>query len=244
MKKKWVVIGVIAIVLICVIYTIIMYSVFRGVNGDSDRGTFGDMFGALNTFFSALAFGGLIYTIILQRSDLRLQMEVQEDQIKELALQREEAKRSGDTLAEQKQLMNLQRVESTVFQILRSLEETAHSLTSMDGYKGNFFGQLDFIMKDYRSNDDQKVAADEFYYGLFDDRYSWLAEKYFKTILYMVKYIHDVEIHDENKQVFADLLKINLGEAEIELLYVYLELTSMREKSQHYRALLKRYGIE
>ena len=36
-----------------------------------DRGTFGDMFGAANALFSGLAFGGIIYTILLQREDLK-----------------------------------------------------------------------------------------------------------------------------------------------------------------------------
>lgn len=33
---------------------------------NGSRGTFGDLFGAVNALFSALAFAGLIYTIILQ----------------------------------------------------------------------------------------------------------------------------------------------------------------------------------
>ena len=36
----------------------------------SDRGTFGDLFGAVNALFSALAFAVLIYTIILQREEI------------------------------------------------------------------------------------------------------------------------------------------------------------------------------
>jgi hypothetical protein len=37
------------------------------------RGQFGDMFGAVNTLFSGLAFAGLIYAIFLQRKELELQ---------------------------------------------------------------------------------------------------------------------------------------------------------------------------
>ena len=35
------------------------------------RGTFGDMFGAVNSLFSGLAFAGVIYAIFLQRRELR-----------------------------------------------------------------------------------------------------------------------------------------------------------------------------
>lgn len=52
-------------------------------------GTVGDTFGAINALFSGLAFCGIIYTILLQRKELRLQRE-------ELVHTREELKRSAD----------------------------------------------------------------------------------------------------------------------------------------------------
>jgi len=39
----------------------------------SDRGAFGDKFGAVNALFSGLAFAGVIYAILLQRKELELQ---------------------------------------------------------------------------------------------------------------------------------------------------------------------------
>jgi len=40
-----------------------------------DRGTFGDMFGAVNSLFSGLAFVGVVFAILLQREELQLQRE-------------------------------------------------------------------------------------------------------------------------------------------------------------------------
>lgn len=37
------------------------------------RGQFGDMFGALNSLFSGLAFAGIIYALLIQRKDFELQ---------------------------------------------------------------------------------------------------------------------------------------------------------------------------
>jgi hypothetical protein len=37
------------------------------------RGTFGDMFGSVNAIFSGLAFVGVIYAILLQSKELKLQ---------------------------------------------------------------------------------------------------------------------------------------------------------------------------
>lgn len=60
-----------------------------------EPGTFGDTFGGLNALFSALAFGGLIITILLQREDLQKQKEAidqtnreMKNQIKEFELNR------------------------------------------------------------------------------------------------------------------------------------------------------------
>jgi hypothetical protein len=41
----------------------------------ADRGSFGDMFGAVNALFSGLALAGVIYAILMQREELALQRE-------------------------------------------------------------------------------------------------------------------------------------------------------------------------
>ncbi|MGE5493546.1 MAG: hypothetical protein ACM31P_19990 [Actinomycetota bacterium] len=40
---------------------------------ETKRGTFGDMFGAVNSLFSGLAFAALIFTVFMQREELSLQ---------------------------------------------------------------------------------------------------------------------------------------------------------------------------
>lgn len=54
----------------------------------SERGQFGDVFGAANALFSGLAFAGLIYTVWLQREELALQRA-------ELAMTRGELQRAA-----------------------------------------------------------------------------------------------------------------------------------------------------
>ena len=61
---------------LCVIaFLVIVYGLallWLGVSWEQ-RGQFGDMFGALNTLFSGLAFAALAYTLHLQRTELALQ---------------------------------------------------------------------------------------------------------------------------------------------------------------------------
>lgn len=73
------------------------------ISTPTERGQFGDQFGAVNALFSGLAFLGLIVTIAfqtrglrLQSRDLRLQTEALRLQIKEFSEQKEEMKRSAE----------------------------------------------------------------------------------------------------------------------------------------------------
>jgi len=77
----------------------------------SKSGTFGDTFGAINSLFSGLALGGIIYTIYLQKTELSLQRD-------ELKLTRKEIKRTANAqeassllLTEQIRLNNMPLIE-------------------------------------------------------------------------------------------------------------------------------------
>lgn len=72
-------------VLICLFVFGAWFITLYLLQGDENRGTFGDMFGSVNALFSGLAFGGVIYAILLQRKELKLQR-------KELELTRGELK--------------------------------------------------------------------------------------------------------------------------------------------------------
>lgn len=75
-----------------------------------ELGTFGDMFGAINALFSGLAFGGVIYAILLQRNELKLQRA-------ELQLTRQEL--SGSRAAQEDQVKILSKsAEVTALTVL------------------------------------------------------------------------------------------------------------------------------
>jgi hypothetical protein len=69
-----------------------------------ERGTFGDMFGSINALYSGLAFAGIIFTILLQR--------------KELKYQREELRETRKEFEIQNKTLKLQRFENTFFNLL------------------------------------------------------------------------------------------------------------------------------
>lgn len=92
------------------------------IKNPNERGTFGDKFGAVNSLFSGLAFAGLIYTIYLQKEELRLQR-------KELQQTREEMNRQTKEFDEQNKTLRIQCFENTFFNMMRLLQEIMQGLT-------------------------------------------------------------------------------------------------------------------
>lgn len=96
--------NLIAIITICSLVFVIggwifTYYTLNNLEKD-DRGTFGDMFGGINSLFSGLAFCGIIISIIMQSEELKLQR----DEIKQ---NREELK--GSRIAQELQGKSLDR---------------------------------------------------------------------------------------------------------------------------------------
>ena len=45
--------------------------IYHSINNWGDRANFGEMFGAVGTLFSGLAFAGVIYTLLLQKNEFK-----------------------------------------------------------------------------------------------------------------------------------------------------------------------------
>ena len=71
------------------------YFLYARLPGLTERGQFGDMFGAVNSLFSGLAFAGIVIAILLQRQELQQQREELKLQREELKLTRKELQRSA-----------------------------------------------------------------------------------------------------------------------------------------------------
>jgi hypothetical protein len=110
-----------------------------------DRGTFGDMFGAVNSLFSGLAFAGLIYAILLQQQELALQRE-------ELSLTRNELKVSAQAQIESAQALTRQlAVASLTAQLTAysSLLQSANEAISSERYR---LSQVDEPFRGFERN--------------------------------------------------------------------------------------------
>jgi hypothetical protein len=116
MKQKEEKTGRFIMLFVCIIIIWGVFGIFPFFIFDkwADRGTFGDMFGAINSLFSALAFGGVIYTIYLQKTELGLQR-------LELIETRKELSRSAEAQEKSEKALNKQLTSMTLTAKLNAL---------------------------------------------------------------------------------------------------------------------------
>lgn len=109
------------------------YFVSTHISDEAKQGQFGDMFGAVNALFTALAFAGLIYTVLLQRDQLALQQQeiIESGKTQEQLVQRQidaqeklfERQKAFQEEQRQKQIENELKLE----QLRQSFEEIVES---------------------------------------------------------------------------------------------------------------------
>ena len=231
--------------------------------GESDfytaRGTFGDQFGAVNALFSALAFAGLIYTIILQMNELRYQRE-------ELVDNRREMKRQTAEFKQQNAAMKKQSFENTFFNMLSLQQQIVNDLTiteqqavwlKSDAPLGGYNNHQEIHDYTYKGREVFKYLfchrtegklyglSQELVSGGFESYensyYRTFLDHYFRHFYTILKFIDGIEIMtDEEKYQYATILRATLSRYEFVLLY-YNGLSSIGDEKL--KPLMERYSI-
>lgn len=229
------------------------------VDFNTARGTFGDQFGAVNALFSALAFAGLIYTIILQMNELRYQRV-------ELADNRKEMERQTTEFKQQNEALKRQSFEHTFFNMLSLQQQIVSELTiteqetvwlKADAPKGGFDSHQEIVEHTYKGRE-----AFEFLFFHQTDRqanglsqelirggllgyenayYRTRLDHYFRHFYTILKFVDGSSVINEgDKYQYATILRATLSRYELVLLY-YNGLSSLGNKKL--KPLLEKYCI-
>lgn len=199
----------------------------------SDRGSFGDKFGSINSLFSGLAFATLIYTILLQREEIKLQR-------KDIKIQIDELVRSTDEMVAQTKLQRHQRFENKFFQLITLFQKLVNSLQ----YEGNHIQGVIVFKKLY-------IAKLVHFYKVHGDitvsvHFTYQENKeilshYFEFLRHILVFIETTEeIGTYERKQYADILKSQLSAYEIIFLFYYYSSELIDSK---YKALLLKYWI-
>lgn len=200
----------------------------------ADRGTFGDMFGAINALFSGLAFAGVIYAIFLQKNELSLQRT-------ELELTRNELEGQKLQMQAQNETFKRQSFENTFFSLLdqhnsiiNNLElevgiDESRLLKGRDCFREYYVKFRQFYRircSDNKDCEDSKNLEDAFVelrnYPQGD------VGHYFRNMYNILKFVNNSEI--EHKRLYSNILRAQLSTHELALLFYNCITTNGVEK--------------
>lgn len=192
-----------------------------------ERGTFGDMFGAINALFSGLAFAGLIVTLLYQKEELTLQRE-------ELKATREEMKNQRMEFKEQNKTLKRQRFENTFFNMLSLQQEIVANLSHAQ-YKGR-----EVFDKAYNSDILYYLRA-EGHTAFSRRQITTRFDHYFRHLYRILKYIDNTDlINDAERYDYACIVRSQLSDYELAMLF-YNCLTEYG--CEKFKPLIEKYTI-
>lgn len=187
-----------------------------------------NQFDRLNTLFSGLAFWGVIYAILLQKSELSLQR-------KELALTRGEVRGQKEQLEAQNLTLKRQRFENTFFSLLNLFTNLVSSMEYTNPVPGRgigatvtFKGRECFtffyseFQKFYTNQQENTPELDSLnlcmsaYETFAVDRQTYVGH-YFRTLYNIIKFIETSKV--ETPQIYVNILRAQLSSSELNLLF-------------------------
>lgn len=208
----------------------------------NDRGTFGDMFGAINSLFSGLAFAGLIYTIHLQLKELGLQRDELEQTRAELEGQKLQLEKQNDNISKQN-------FEITFFNMLKNIQSITNYMVSPNGneegriYLHNLFETLDIAVSQNKEYQAVKFVGDDNNKDLLRDSllktydnifisHSYNLGHFYRTIHNLLKMIENYSSDIDVKRKYSSILQAQLSNDELGfILYNSLSSFSLNKEN-------------
>lgn len=204
-----------------------------------DRGSFGDMFGAVNALFSGLAFAGVIYAIFQQKEELNLQRQ-------DLELTRNEIKEQTVQFRLQNETLKKRNFEDTFFHLLNFHNEITNSLFIKGNRpEKNLTGKQCFkeyynrFSKQYNNMEERTPGPELIYesFKIFLYNNKSEMEHYFKITYRISDFIDMSKI--ENKDFYVKFFNAQLSSYELVLIFYY----SIWDKTETLKRFAEKYQL-
>lgn len=254
---------VVAIIGVLVAWGLSWWLINKNIDCTTERGTFGDMFGAVNALFSGLAFAGLIVTLLYQKEELKLQREELRETRNELNAQKLE-------FQEQNKTMKRQRFENTFFNMLSLQQEIIanlsyeyyaspnirpHNIPEEIFYKGAPKGQLhgretfEGIYKHAIIEYNGARHADGIIKILKQNGYiaypvisvTTRFDHYFRHLYHIYKFVDTSDlIEDSERYDYACIIRSQLSDYELVMMFYNCLTANGRDK---FKPLIEKYAV-
>ena len=207
----------------------------------TDRGTFGDMFGSVNAMFSGLAFVGVIYAILLQSKELKLQR-------KELRFTRDELEGQKIQMEAQNVTLIKQNFENTFFELLKIQNDITNGIDLIDGNRTTqgrdcfkvFYGRFKTLWGRNLNNlkgESELDRINKTYLSFYEGHQSEFGH-YFRSLYNIVKLVDSSNMED--KRLYTNLIRAQLSSFELTLLF-YNSLSDMG--AEKFKPLIEDYSL-
>ncbi len=243
-EKIFIAMIVLIIVVLVGAYYLIPYIVKDGL--PSSLGLFGDQFGAVNALFSGLAFAGLIYTILLQKEELKAQRE-------ELRYTRDEIEGQKLELRQQNETLTLQRFETSFFNMLSQHNEMVSRLSVMLGgkdYLGKWviseFSRLfhmrlnDYYVQLPQEERQMRVAqrANDVFLEIIRNEIKNTGF-YFRSLSKIFSFLDEMNFSWNEKNKYAEVVLSQLNDQEVELMFLY----GLTTEGQRFKGVIEKLSL-
>ena len=188
-------------------------------------GISGDFFGGVNAIVSALAFAGLIMTLLMQRTELHQHRDELRMQRDELQLTRKVMQEQREEMGLQKKSLQQQTFENTFFAMLRLLREIQATL------------HLTELMQQLQQANAENTITAENYAAWYTAQATRLSH-YIRTLEELFRFTDNSNVPD--RQRYMRLVRAQLKPCEITMLGLHYGLQS---DSRQMVALIERYAL-
>ena len=185
----------------------------------SNAGVFGDSFGVLTSFFSALAFGGVAVTIAMQRDTMDMQKSELQQQKIDLDESRKEQQKQG--------------FENTFFQMIRIHNQIVTDITTTEPTPGGGAISSDgrSVMNDmkrsllslyFRANRIDEKSNENDLSVCFQDFYKFYGHQlghYFRFLYNTLRFLSEAGLDPERKLLYSRIIRAQLSDQELCLIY-------------------------
>jgi len=226
--------GVSLVIIATLIITWVMIVIY--IPEWENRGHFGSAFGAVGALFSGLAFGLLIYTVLLQSQELRLQRE-------ELKLTREELEGQKNQLEKHTEAFYLQSFENKFFQLLQIHNSIVNSTSIFTGSMKRTGRECFEILRKGIISEITNAPPSEgvirkiWERHFFKDNQSILGH-YFRNLYNIIKFIENSDVN--NKKFYTNIVRAQLSNGELILIFFNC-ITELGEKK--FKPLVEKYSL-
>ena len=224
-KLSTIIIGVIIFVFVSYCALIIVLTWPITVFSIDKAGVFGDSFGIITALFSALAFGGVLIAILIQKEDLKLTRE-------EIATQH---------------------IDNTFFQLLNlhndivndiDLQKTKSQISQIQITRGRdcfktFHQRLRNKYTPFKDESKELIKIENAYGRFFKENQAEVGH-YFRNLYNLIKFVHKSEMED--KQRYVNIARAQLSSYELSLLF-YNALYFYSQGREKFKALIEEYAL-